>query len=122
MLTAIDQIANQNHLQMIKAAVPYLHAREQRFIAIYAKLLELQNIMSFYSGNETEISSCSLEQEPANTVDILSDIRNYCDPAEQEMIDHCLQILTAMELYSTMSQQPESNFPQQTAGHYPSCE
>lgn len=107
MLTAIDQIANQNHLQMIKAAVPYLHAREQRFIAIYAKLLELQNIMSFYSGNTAEISSCSLDQEPASTAEILSDIRNYCDPSEQEIIDHCLQIITAMELYSAMSQQPE---------------
>lgn len=107
MLTAIDQIANQNHLQMIKAAVPYLHAREQKFIAIYAKLLELQNIMTFYSGNEAQITSCSVGQEPTSATDILSDIRNYCDPSEQEMIDHCLQLITAMELYTTMSQPPE---------------
>lgn len=107
MLTAIDQIANQNHLQMIKAAVPYLHAREQKFIAIYAKLLELQNIMSFYSENESQISSCSVEQGSNNAADILNDIRNYCDPSEQEMIDHCLQLITAMELYTAMSQQTD---------------
>lgn len=107
MLTAIDQIANQNHLQMIKAAVPYLHAREQKFVAIYAKLLELQNIMSFYSENASQISSCSIDQSSASTSDILNDIRNYCDPAEQEMIDHCLQLINAMELYTAMSQQTE---------------
>ncbi|MDO4297652.1 MAG: hypothetical protein Q4C59_04125 [Lachnospiraceae bacterium] len=104
MLTALDQIANQNHLQMIKAAVPYLSTQEQKFIAVYAKLLELQNIMNFYSGSESSIVSCSMEQEPASITDILSDIRNYCDPSEQEMIDRCLQMITALELYSTMSQ------------------
>lgn len=107
MLTAIDQIANQNHLQMIKAAVPYLHAREQKFVAIYAKLLELQNIMSFYSENASQISSCSIDQNSASTSDILNDIRNYCDPSDQEMIDHCLQLINAMELYTAMSQQTE---------------
>ena len=30
MLTAIDQVANQNHLQMIKAAIPYLDIRRQK--------------------------------------------------------------------------------------------
>ena len=107
MLTAIDQVANQNHLQMIKAAVPYLKPREQKFIAVSAKLLELQNIMTFFSGREANISACSMEQETGSMTDIFNDIKNYCDPSEQEIIDRCLSILSALELYSAASQSPE---------------
>ena len=105
MLTAIDQVANQNHLQMIKAAVPYLQPQEQRFIALYAKLLELQNVMDFFSESAKSISASSIEQEHVNLTDMLNDIRNYCDPAEQEIIDRCLQMFTTMELYSILATQ-----------------
>jgi hypothetical protein len=72
-------------------------------IAVYSKIAELQNILSFYSGRESSVASCSLDRESSGTVDILNDIRTYCDPSEQEMIDRALQIITAMELYSSMS-------------------
>jgi hypothetical protein len=103
MLTAIDQIANQNHLQMIKASIPYLPVREQRMVAVYSKIAELQNILSFYSGRESSVVSCSLDRESSSAVDILNDIRTYCDPSEQEIIDRALQIITAMDLYSSMA-------------------
>lgn len=107
MLTAIDQIANQNHLQMIKAAVPYLRPQEQRFIAVCAKLLELQNIMAFFSENRADISACSMEQENADTTDILNDIKNYCDPSEQEIIDRCLTMFSTLEMYLAAVRSPE---------------
>ncbi len=107
MLTAIDQVANHNHLQMIKAAVPYLRPQEQKFIAVCTKLLELQNIMAFFSGSGTDVSACSMEQENTGITDILNDIRNYCDPSEQEIVDRCLMLLSTLELYSAAAQSPE---------------
>ncbi len=107
MLTAIDQVANHNHLQMIKAAVPYLRPQEQKLIAVCTKLLELQNIMAFFSDSETNITACSMDQENTGIADILSDIRNYCDPSEQETIDRFLMIFSALELYSAAAQSPE---------------
>ena len=49
MLTAIDQIANRNHLQIIKATVPYLPEREQKMISCLVKVLELRNVVRFFS-------------------------------------------------------------------------
>ncbi len=118
MLTAIDQVANHHHLQMIKAAVPYLRPQEQKFIAVCAKLLELQNIMAFFSGSEANVTACSIDQENTNMTDILNDIRNYCDPSEQETIDRCLMILSTLELYSAAVQSPEQL--QELAGSFAS--
>ena len=107
MLTAIDQVANHNHLQMIKAAVPYLRPQEQKFIAVCAKLFELQNIVAFFSSSEAAVTACSIDQENVSMTDMLNDIRNYCNPSEQETIDRCLTILSTLELYSTATQSPE---------------
>ncbi len=117
MLTAIDQVANQNHLQIIKAAVPYLKPQEQKFIAVCAKLLELQNIVAFFSGREANVSACSIEQENVSTTDILNDIKNYCDPSEQEILDHFLLMLSTLELYFSGARLPEQ--PQEAKNFIP---
>ena len=39
MLTPIDEIANQNHLQLIKAAVAFLPPPSQRSLSLLIKLL-----------------------------------------------------------------------------------
>lgn len=106
MLTAIDQIANQNHLQLIKAVLPYLPSGNQRSISLLIKLLELQNVSSFYRSPSACVSACSHSDSPALT-EVLSDIRTYCDESDQELIDSVLQILNTLELYSAMMQELE---------------
>ena len=44
MLTPIDEIANQNHLQLIKAAVAFLPPQSQRSLSLLIKLLELEKV------------------------------------------------------------------------------
>ena len=113
MLTALDQIANQNHLQLIKAALPYAPQKSQRALSVCIKLAELQNIMQFYAhggltsnalGAVSGVQACGCaaddKKEPAaaDPLDILMDVRNYCDAGEQEMLDQWIQLLAAMEL------------------------
>lgn len=107
MLTAIDQVANRNHLQLVKAAIPYLPPENQRMVSVCVKMMELQNVAAFYNRSSDRVSACSSGAEPPGIVDILSDIRNYCEGEEQEMIDHCLQLLSTLELYSTLMQSME---------------
>ena len=104
MLTALDQIANQNHLQLIKAVLPYIQPGSQRTLSVCIKVMELQNILQFYAHGDYCVNACSVSGETPQLLDVLTDIRNYCDPGEQEMIDQCIQLLTAMELYSMFSQ------------------
>lgn len=100
MLTALDQIANQNHLQLLKAAVPYINASSQKIISLLIKILEMQNILRFYEHTGNRVHACGTESASPDMIDMLTDMRNYCDESEGEMIDQCLQMFSALELYS----------------------
>lgn len=108
MLTAIDQIANRNHLQMFKAAIPYLPKENQKFFSFYIKFLELQNVMSFFSAQPGRLQSCSAGEEGGHLSDMLNDIRNFCDDNEKKMIDQISNLMTTMELFSMMMENEES--------------
>ena len=111
MLTSLDQIANQNHLQLLKAMIPYLMPQKQKLFSVFAKFLELQNILSFYNRGEHCIRACDASSEPPGILAILNDIRNYCDEPEQEAIDQCICALSMMELYSSVLQEdPAAQF------------
>lgn len=111
MLTPIDQIASQNHLQLIKAAIPYLQTKQQKNISVLIKVMELQNILRFYNQNNRCISACAASDSPPGILDMLSEMRNYCEGSDQEMLDQWIQIAGAMELYSMFSQDGSGSMP-----------
>ena len=100
----IDQIATQNHLQLVKAAIPYFETQQQKIISILIKMTELQNILRFYNQNNRCISACSASASPPSLPDMLTDMRNYCEGSEQEMLDQWIQLAGTMELYSMFAQ------------------
>ncbi len=108
MLTTIDQIANQNHLQLFKAAIPYLPENRQSFLSCYIKMVELQNVASFFSNSHGRLQSCAVGQEAPNLTDMISDLRNFCDESEQKWLDQMSNVLTAMELYAAMAENFDS--------------
>lgn len=109
MLTALDQIANQNHLQLIKAAIPYIASENQKMLSVLIKMMELQNIMNFYDHSNFAVNACSAGAGQPDMLDILTDIRNYCEGEEQAFLDQWIQIVSAMELYSVFAQAPEGS-------------
>lgn len=111
MLTPLDQIANQNHLQLIKAILPYIQPQNQKLLSVMIKMLELQNILRFYKQNANCISACNTEAERPGMLDILTNIRNYCEGEEQGMIDQWIQIASAMEMYSIFAQSSDEMPP-----------
>ncbi|MCD7817786.1 MAG: hypothetical protein LUH07_01870 [Lachnospiraceae bacterium] len=110
MLTKLDQIANQNHLLLLKAIIPHLPANRQKSFSILIKMMEMQNILKFYNRNPGSIRACDTsdsKETSSGILDILADIRNYCDEEDQEMIDQALQTISMIELYSLLAQQEE---------------
>ena len=105
MMTMIDQVANQNHLQLIKAMLPYLPPENQKNLCYCIKMMELQNISAFYRSHTCCAQSIE-DSSSASPAEILTDIRNYCDESEQSIIDQLLQTLSMLELYSAMSKAP----------------
>lgn len=107
MLTPIDQVANQNHLQLMKAVIPYIQPQSQKLFSVMVKMLEMQNILRFYQHNRSCVSACSAPSGQMGILDILTDIRNYCEEDEQNMIDQWIQLASTLELYSVFAQSAE---------------
>ena len=122
MFTPLDQVANGNHLQLVKAAISYLPRNNQKLLSILIKMIELQNILHFYDRGNTCVSACDTSAKTPSLLDMLTDIRSYCEGSEQEMLDQWIQIASAMELYSMFAQsgQQGSDLFSMTAGLDPS--
>lgn len=109
MLTPIDQIANQNHLQLVKAALPYMQTASQKSLSVWIKMLELQNIMRFYDQPAPSIRACDTSTERPGILDMLSEMRNYCEGEEQKLLDQWIQIASTLELYSIFMQSSDDS-------------
>ena len=51
-MTDLDYLTASPHLQMIKAALPYIHVPEQRFFSMIVKLSELNRTMKLFEQKE----------------------------------------------------------------------
>lgn len=104
MLPEIDKIANRNHLQLVKAAIPYLPGNRQKLFSFYIKMIELQNVGRFFSAPSGHLQACSVNQDGMPLMEMLNDMKNYCDESEKAWLDQISNVVTAMELYSAMSE------------------
>lgn len=89
-LTDLDYLIGDHHLQMIKAALPYLGVPEQRAISLFVKAQELRKTMELFETEEVaSMGICSLESTKKSTSirDLLNAIRPYGNPSERDMID-----------------------------------
>ena len=60
-LTDFDCIVGDHHLQMLKAALPYLQVSQQRFLSFSIKFQELQHTMSLlHNEDNAALGICSL--------------------------------------------------------------
>ncbi|HJC06669.1 MAG TPA: hypothetical protein H9704_11050 [Candidatus Enterocloster excrementipullorum] len=89
-LTDLDYLIGDHHLQMIKAALPYLNVPEQRAVSLFVKFQELRRTFELFETEEVaSMGICSLDQgqRPGSIRDLLRAIRPYGNPAEQDLID-----------------------------------
>lgn len=100
-LPAIDQIANGDHLLMMKAAIPYLPQPGQQFMALFTKAAELTNILGYYRS-APDMSACSADMCSASPFEMLQDIRCFCSHAAQESIDQCVHMFQIINLYTAL--------------------
>lgn len=85
--TDLDYLTGNHHLQMMKAALPYMNIPEQKMLSLFVKFSELQRTISLF--NEEEVATmgiCSLDDK-RSPADMLRTIREYANTGEQELID-----------------------------------
>lgn len=109
---AIDSLIQDNHLCILKAALPYLELRGQRPLSIYVKLLELKNTFSLFQQDEETLSACALQKKNGNILDLLQDIRGFCPPDRQESIDQILNFAKMYQMYQSYQSMMQEMAPQ----------
>lgn len=108
-MTELDYLTAAPHLQMIKAALPYVNASEQRFVSLFIKINELQRTMQLFDGREDgTVGICSLEEDaPSSPLDMLNAMKPYGTEPEQEFIDLIINFLQSSRIYQSYQEANE---------------
>lgn len=97
-----EAIQNQN-LQMLKAAIPYINNNSQKSMAFLVKFMELQRTVSLFKDSENSLQMCAApETEEPRPLQMLSDIREYCSEKDQETIDMFINFVQMFSTYETL--------------------
>lgn len=99
--TALDRIANGENLQMIKASVPFLPPAIQKSLSLYVKVMEIQNIMSFYNS---PLQACATDFAPHNTEEVLNELKKYASDSQQHSLDQILNMMHTMKMYQSYTE------------------
>lgn len=101
-LTEFDGLICDHHLQMLKAAIPYLPAHGQQILSLYAKSLELSNTIKLLQreGSQT-VGICSISENKRNMAELLNTMKKYCTDSERELLDLFMNFFSAFRMYHT---------------------
>lgn len=101
-LTEFDGLICDHHLQMMKAAIPYMPAYGQQILSIYAKSLELSNTLKLLNREGSRsVGICSISENKRNTTELLNTIKKYCTDSERELLDLFMNFFSAFRMYHT---------------------
>ena len=101
-MEAIDTIIQDRHLEMMKAAIPYLDTPRQRNMAMLVKFMELQRTAALFQNPENNLRMCSEEETGEAPLQMLTAIREYCTEKEKEMIDNITSFIQMFSTYETL--------------------
>lgn len=98
--TELDSLTAAPHLQMIKAALPYINLPEQRILSLMVKVQELSRTMKLFEESEDGlVGICSLGGKQPGPLDMLNAIKPFGSPYEQEFIDTITNFLQGYHMY-----------------------
>lgn len=98
--TDFDHLTSDHRLQMMKAALPYLNAAEQKMISMFVKFNELKRTMSLFEDEEVAtMGICSVGSQKATPLDMMNAIKPYGSTYEQDFIDLVVNFFQGFRLY-----------------------
>lgn len=101
--TALDQLVCSEQSQMLKALIPYTSSKSQQFLALYAKLTELQNTLALFRGAQNDVQICSMK-EKTDPLEMLEDIRQFSYGKSRQQLNQIKDMLVMLQLLKTISE------------------
>ena len=104
--TALDEIVESDHNQMLKAMIPYLPPFGQQFLSMYTKTRELKNTMELfkYQRNRGDIQAASISGN--DPLEMLQDIRKCCGGESRRQIDQLTNLIAMIQMLKVMNEDP----------------
>ena len=87
-----DDLIQTRNTQILKSIVPFLDVPTQKPLAMLIQLMEWKNATAAFSRQENSMAAGTKRRDA-----MLSAVRKYCTPKEQEMIDTIQTLFCIME-------------------------
>ena len=100
-ITDFDNLTFSHPLQLLKAALPYMDAQQQRSLTIGIKMMELRNALSLIQEDNNQLSACCDTSDDNQALNMLGHIRQFCNEREREWIDLFMNFSQAFQLYAS---------------------
>lgn len=100
--TAFDEKIESRDLKILKTALPYMKGARQKEIITLIKSMELKKSLDLINSDDTSLSIMSTDNPMENTLNMLGDIRQFCNEREQEHIDLLLNVFSMFSTYETI--------------------
>lgn len=107
-LTQLDYLTGDHHLQMMKAALPYMSVAQQKMISLFVKAGELNRTIHLFEDEEVaSMGICSLEEQSSTPLDMLNAMKPFADAKEQDFIDLISNFIQGSRLYRSYQETAE---------------
>ncbi len=102
-LTDFDYLTGDHHLQMIKAALPYVNVPQQRLLSFLVKFWELQKTMTLFQEEQVAAMGISTvpEDQKSFPLDMMKAMQPYGNPQEQDFIQRICNFIQSMRAGSS---------------------
>ena len=94
--TAYDEAMQTKELQILKTILPYMSPAMQPQLSMLIQIIQIRN-----AGNFT-LSASEVNNGSDKRTAMLTEIKKFCTPKEQETIDNILNIMCVMDNYELM--------------------
>lgn len=105
--TPYDEMVQTRELQMLKTMVPYIGQNQQIPFILMIQYLEFQHTYELIQRPKSTLSACSLPEGKDKKSSLLNDLKVFCSPEEQEMIDNLLNVMTILDNYELFMNEKE---------------
>lgn len=95
--TPYDEMVQTKELQMLKTIVPYINPREQNQMVLMIQLLQFRHTYRLMNQGNARLSAASLPEGADRRTAMLNDLRPFCNPKEQDLIDNLINMFTILD-------------------------
>lgn len=108
-LTDLDYLTGDNHLQMMKAALPFMNASEQKALSLFIRINELRRTINLFEDESVAAMGISPSApKNASALDMLNTIKPFANSREQDLIDVMVNFIQGFNLSNAYRESNDS--------------